>query len=66
MTGKEFLKLVARRGIPLSCIAGRLNCKLATIRAFELMESVPKPYVIKFISAFQDSLSPQDLDLLTQ
>ncbi|MDT0594243.1 hypothetical protein [Glaciecola petra] len=66
MTGKEFLRLVARRGIPLSCIASRLNCKLATIRAFELMDTIPKPYVIKFISAFQDSLSPQDLDLLTQ
>mgnify|MGYP001124112759 CR=1 FL=1 len=66
MTGREFLKLVTHRGIPLSCIAGRLNCKLATLRAFEFMESVPKPYIIKFISAFQDSLSEQDMQLLTQ
>lgn len=66
MTGKEFLKLVTHRGIPLSCIAGRLNCKLATLRAMEFMETVPKPYVVKFISAFQDSLSEKDMMLLTQ
>lgn len=66
MTGKEFLKLVTHRGIPLSCIAVRLNCKLATLRAMSFMETMPKPYIIKFIYAFQDSLSEQDMKLLTQ
>lgn len=66
MTGKEFLKLVSRRGIPLSSIAGRLNCKLSTLQALTSMDSVPKHYVVKFIAAFQDCLSPNDLDLLSQ
>jgi hypothetical protein len=66
MTGKDFLKLVTHRGIPLSCIASRLNCKLTTLKAMAYMETVPKPYIIKFISAFQDSLSEQDMQLLTQ
>ncbi len=66
MTGREFLKLVTHKGIPLSCIAVRLNCKLATLRAIEFMESVPRPYIIKFIAAFQDSLSDSELELLTQ
>lgn len=65
MTGKEFLKLVTHKRIPLSCIAARINCKLATLKALERVEKVPKAYVIKFISAFQDSLSEQDMVLLT-
>ncbi|GLR70055.1 hypothetical protein [Agaribacter marinus] len=66
MTGREFIKFIGKRGIPLSCIATRLNCKLATLRALEKVEAVPKHYVTMFVSAFQDSLSEQDLRVLTQ
>ena len=66
MTGREFLRFLARRGIPLSCIAVKINCKLATLKAIEFMDTVPKPYIVKFIAAFRDSLSESDLALLTQ
>lgn len=65
MTGKEFLKLVTHKRIPLSCIAVRLNCKLATLKALNNVENMPKAYIIKFISAFQESLSENDLYALT-
>ena len=65
MTGKAFLKMVTHKGIPLSCIAVRLNCKLATIKAIGFMETVPKPYIVKFISAFRDSLTDHDVQALT-
>jgi len=65
MTGQEFLKLVTHKRIPLSCIAVRMNCKLTTLKALSQVESMPKAYVIKFISAFQDSLSESDLYALT-
>lgn len=65
MTGRAFIRLIAKRGIPLSCIATKLNCKLATLRSIERMESVPKHYVLRFADAFKESLTDKDLQLLT-
>ncbi len=66
MTGKEFIKLVAHKRIPLSCIAQRLNCKLKTLKNFEQVEKIPPAYISKFIAAFKDSLSEVDKKALSQ
>lgn len=65
MTGKSFIKLVTHKRIPLSCIALRLDCKLQTLRALEKQEKVPRAYIVKFINAFQNSLSEKELYTLT-
>ncbi len=66
MTGRAFIRLIAKRGIPLSCIAAKLNCKLATLRAIEKMEQVPKHYANRFVTAFKGSLTASDMELLSQ
>jgi len=66
MTGKAFIRFINKRGIPLSCIAARLNCKLATLRSLEYQEKVPRHYVAMFIAAYGTSLSKQDLQILAQ
>jgi len=66
MTGRAFIRLIAKRGIPLSCIANKLDCKLSTLKAIEKMETVPRYYSLKFINAFKDSLTLSDMELLTQ
>ncbi|MFC3121718.1 hypothetical protein [Agaribacter flavus] len=60
MTGKEFIKFLSKRGIPLSCIASKLGCKLANLRAIEKMDAVPKFYLEGFFANFKDSLSKKD------
>lgn len=65
MTGKQFVKLVTHKRIPLSCIAVRINCNLATLKALEKLDQVPAPYLVKFMCAFQDSLSASDIELLS-
>jgi hypothetical protein len=66
MTGKAFIRFINKRGIPLSCIATRLNCKLTTLRSLEQHETVPKHYVAQFIAAYGSSLSQRDLQILAQ
>ncbi|MBT1449648.1 hypothetical protein KJ365_02050 [Glaciecola sp. XM2] len=66
MTGKAFIRFLAKRGIPLSCIATKLNCKLDTLRSLERVEHVPQHYVASFIYIYQDSLSEQDRQFLAQ
>lgn len=61
MTGKNFIKLVTHKRIPLSCIALKLNCKLQTLRALEKQEKVPYAYIVKFIHAFKSSLSEKEV-----
>nr|WP_136252196.1 hypothetical protein [Ningiella ruwaisensis] len=64
MTGKAFIRLIAKRGIPLSCIANKLNCKLSTLRSLETYEKVPSHYLKRFKQYFQHNLTEQDLLLL--
>lgn len=66
MTGRAFIRLVTKRGIPLSCIANKLNCRLEALKAIEKMETVPRHYAISIVNAFKDSLTPSDMKLLVQ
>jgi hypothetical protein len=66
MTGKAFIRFINKRGIPLSCIATKLNCKLATLRSLETQERVPQHYLSEFIGAYSTSLSKHDLQILAQ
>ncbi|MFC4699441.1 hypothetical protein ACFO4O_04625 [Glaciecola siphonariae] len=61
MTGRAFIRLVAKRGIPLSCIANKLDCQLSTLKALERAEKVPKHYVFRFVNAFHSSLTESDM-----
>jgi hypothetical protein len=66
MTGRAFIRLITKRGIPLSCIAIRLNCKLKTLKAIERMEQVPRHYISTFVNAFKECLTDSDVQLLVQ
>lgn len=66
MTGRAFVRLITKRGIPLSCIAAKLNCRLTTLKALERLERVPRHYVLHFVNAFRDSLTDSDMQLLVQ
>ncbi|WP_395343230.1 hypothetical protein PN836_002935 [Ningiella sp. W23] len=65
MTGRAFIRLISKRGIPLSCIANRLNCQLKTLRALEQSDKVPSHYVNGFKRAFKESLTLADIQLLS-
>ena len=64
MIGRAFIRLIAKRGIPLSCIASKLNCRLSTLKSLENKECVPRHYLQKFTKAFKSSLTEKDIDLL--
>jgi len=64
MTGRVFIRLITKRGIPLSCIADKLNYQLSTLRKIEKMEQVPKHILFRFVNAFKDSLEPTDIEML--
>lgn len=65
MTGKQFLKFIGKRGIPLSCIAAKLGCKLETLRDLCNKETMPMYYIKRFIAEFKDRLTRDDIALLT-
>lgn len=64
MTGKRFLSFLAHRGIPASCFAQRLGCKLSSIKKLKSYDQVPKHYVNLLIKEFGSFLNGSDLDRL--
>ncbi|MEM0909346.1 MAG: hypothetical protein AAGJ37_00110 [Pseudomonadota bacterium] len=66
MTGRAFMRFIRHRGIPLSCFAEKLNCKLSTLRDLTRQEQVPHYYIIQFIIAFHTMLSDEEVRMLTE
>ena len=66
MTGRAFMRFIRQRGIPLSCIAEKLNCKLSTLRDLTNHDQVPHYYITQFISAFHATLSEEEVKALTE
>lgn len=65
MTGKRFLTFLAHRGIPASCFAQRLGCRLSSIKKLQFCDKVPRHYINMLISEFGVYLTGSDLDLLS-
>ncbi|MGQ8363686.1 hypothetical protein [Glaciecola sp. 1036] len=61
MTGREFIRFISNHGIPLSCIADKLNCKLSTLKSLEKMEKIPQYYIKRFIRAFDHLLNDNEI-----
>lgn len=64
MTGKRFLTFLAHRGIPASCFAQRLGCRLSSIKKLQYCDKVPRHYINMLIREFGVYLNGRDLDLL--
>ena len=64
MTGRAFFRFISKRGIPLSCIATKLNCKLATLKQLEKVDVVPTYYIQQFLAAFKPVLNERELEQL--
>lgn len=50
MSGKQFIRLLRKHGIPLSAFAAKANCKLDSLKKLETKETVPNYYVEKLAS----------------
>ena len=66
MTGKRFLNFLAHRGIPASCFAQRLGCKLSSIQNLKSCEQVPKHYINMLIREFGLYFNRTDLERLNE
>jgi hypothetical protein len=64
MTGKRFLTFLAHRGIPASCFAQRLGCRLSSIKKLQSCDKVPRHYINMLISEFGVYLTVRELVIL--
>ncbi|MGS2719986.1 hypothetical protein [Paraglaciecola aestuariivivens] len=65
MTGKRFLNFLAHKGIPASCFAQRLGCKLSAIQNLQHCDTVPKHYINMLIKEFGHYLQGSDIERMS-
>ncbi|GEM_PF-3280862 len=66
MTGRAFIRFIRHRGIPLSCLAERIDCKLSTLQNIQAQDEVPDYYISRFISEYDASLTEEEVKALSE